>query len=370
MPEVRVVETLDAVDRAAWAPLFPGEIEDYDYLTAVERAGLNGFEWRYALVFDGGELVAAAPGFITDYPLETTLDGVARKVADVVLRAFPRLLTLRLGCLGSPCAEKALIGVAPAVTDERRAACVRALIGGFEAAARREGCSLIGLKDVAEADGHALAAGADALGYRAIDSMPVAHLPVDFADLDEYCGRLSPATRKDMRRKLRVLGDVRIETRTDIDDVIDRVMALYADTRGRAEAGLEVLTADYFRGVLRQMPDRAFMVLYYAGPRLLAANLLLRDGTTLLDKYFCMDAAEGRRLNLYFISWFTNIRLCLEAGQTRYQAGQAAYGAKLRLGARLSGATNYFRHRNPLVNAALRVAAPMFAFDLAEGQAS
>lgn len=370
MPEVCVVETLAEIDRAAWSALFPGELEDYDYLTAVERSGLDGFGWRYALVFEAGELVAAAPGFVTDYPLETTLDGTGRRLADVVLRWFPRLLTLRLGCLGSPCAEKALIGVTAAASPERRAGYVRTLIDGFERAAGNEGCGLIGLKDLAEADRLTWSAGFEALGYRAIDSMPVAHLPVDFADLDEYCARLSPATRKDMRRKLRVLSEVHIETRTEIDDVIDRIMALYADTRERAEAGLEVLTPDYFRGVLRQMPDRAFMVLYYAGPRLLAANLLLRDGTTLLDKYFCMDAAEGRRLNLYFISWFTNIRLCLEAGQTRYQAGQAAYGAKLRLGARLSGATNYFRHRNPLLNAVLRLAAPMFAFDLAEGQAS
>lgn len=370
MPEVCVVETLGDVDRAAWSALFPGELEDYDYLTAVELSGLGGFRWRYALVFEAGELVAAAPGFITDYPLETTLDGKGRKLADIVLRRFPRLLTLQLGCLGSPCAEKALIGVTPAASSERRAGYVRTLIDGFERAARREGCSLIGLKDVAEADRPAWASSVEALGYRAIDSMPVAHLPVDFADLDEYCARLSPATRKDMRRKLRVLRDVRIETRTDIDDVIDRVMDLYADTRERAEAGLEVLTPDYFRGVLSRMPDRAFMVLYFAGPRLLAANLLLRDSQTLLDKYFCMDAVEGRRLNLYFISWFTNIRLCLEAGQTRYQAGQAAYGAKLRLGARLSGATNYFRHRNPLLNAVLRVAAPLFAFDPAEGRAS
>jgi predicted N-acyltransferase len=370
MPEVRVVETLADVDRDAWSALFPGDLEDYDYLTAVERSGLDGFCWRYVLVSEGGDLVAAAPGFITDYPLETTLGGPGRRIADAVLRAFPRLLTLRLGCIGSPCAERAQIGVAPQVSPGRRADYVRTLVDGFERAARREGCSLIGLKDVAEADRPAWAASLEALGYRAVDSMPVAHLPVDFADLDEYCARLSPATRKDMRRKLRVLDDVRIETRTEIDDVIDRVMGLYADTRGRAKAGLEVLTADYFRGVLRRMPGRALMVLYYAGPRLLAANLLLRDGDTLLDKYFCMDAAEGRSLNLYFISWFTNLRLCLEAGQTRYQAGQAAYGAKLRLGARLSGATNFFRHRNPLVNAALRFAAPLFAFDPVEGAAS
>ena len=96
---------------------------------------------------------------------------------------------------------------------------------------------------------------------------------------------------------------------------------------------------------------------------LLAANLLLQDGDTLLDKYFCMDAARGRAFNLYFLSWFTNVRLCLEGGRTRYQAGQAAYGAKLRLGSQLTRTANYFRHRHPLLNAVLRLAAPLFAAD-------
>ncbi|WP_293902904.1 GNAT family N-acetyltransferase [Phenylobacterium sp.] len=368
MLDVRVVDSLAGVDRTDWATLFPGEIEDYDYLTAIERSGLSGFRWRYVLASEGGELVAAAPAFLTDYPLETTLTGAGRRVADAVRRAFPGLLTLRLGCIGSPCTEKALVGVSPSVTPERRAAVVKALVTGFEAAARREGCSLIGLKDVLDEDPFGLGAGA--LGYRAVASLPIAHLDIDFPDLDRYCERLSASARKDMRRKLRALDRVRIEVRTQVDDVIDRIMALYAETRDRAEMSLEELTPEYFQGVLREMPGRALFVLYFDGDQLLAANLLLHDDATLLDKYFCMDAVRGRAFNLYFLSWFTNIRLCLEAGRTRYQAGQAAYGAKVRLGSQLTRTTNFFRHRNPILNALLGLAAPLFAADASAGTAA
>jgi len=361
MPEVRVVETLAGVERAQWSALFPGEIEDYDYLTAIERSGLPGFRWRYVLAYEGADLVAAAPAFLTHYPLETTLTGTGRRVAEALRRLVPGLLTLRLACIGSPCVEKALIGVSPAAQPARRAALVQSLLAGFEAAARREGCGLIGLKDVAEADQAAWSAGVTARGYRAIASLPIAYLQIDFTDLDQYCARLSASTRKDMRRKLRALDRVRIEVRGEVDDVIDQIMVLYAETRDRAEMSLEALTPDYFRGVLREMPGRALIVLYFDGSRLLAANLLLQDGVTLLDKYFCMDAVQGRALNLYFLSWFTNVRLCVEAGRKTYQAGQAGYGAKLRLGARLAGTANYFRHRNPILNGVLRLAAPLFA---------
>jgi hypothetical protein len=133
---------------------------------------------------------------------------------------------------------------------------------------------------------------------------------------------------------------------------------------------LEDLTPAYFQGVLRRMSGRAFCTLYWQGDELLAVNLLLQDGDTLLDKFFCMDAERGRSLNLYFLSWFTNVRLCLERGLKRYFSGQAGYENKLRLGSTLTRTANYFRHRNALVNGGLRLVAPLFAADPIPRQAA
>jgi hypothetical protein len=43
MPEARVVESLGEIGRAPWDSLFPGSLETYDYLLAVEQAGLPDF---------------------------------------------------------------------------------------------------------------------------------------------------------------------------------------------------------------------------------------------------------------------------------------------------------------------------------------
>ena len=75
---------------------------------------------------------------------------------------------------------------------------------------------------------------------------------------------------------------------------------------------------------------------------------------------------EGREHNLYFLSWFSNIRLCLELGLSRYQSGQAAYANKLRLGSRLIPTTMHFRHRNRVLNCVLSWAAPLLAPDVPE----
>jgi uncharacterized protein len=49
MPEARVVRSIAEIGREAWDACFPGGLEGYDYLAAVEAAGLSGFDWRYAV---------------------------------------------------------------------------------------------------------------------------------------------------------------------------------------------------------------------------------------------------------------------------------------------------------------------------------
>lgn len=90
MLETRVETSLRAIDRAQWEALQrPDPLESYDYLLAVEEAGLPGFAWRYVLVEDAGELVAAAPIFLTDYALETTLVGAGKALLEGMRRVFP-----------------------------------------------------------------------------------------------------------------------------------------------------------------------------------------------------------------------------------------------------------------------------------------
>ena len=363
MPEARVVRAISDIGREAWDACFPGALEGYDYLAAVEAAGLAGFDWRYAVVADGGRVVAAAPGFFTDYSLDTTLTGLGRRLVAATRKVAPRAFQVRMACLGSPCTEDVGLGFAPDLAAEQRAPALRALLGAFEAAAAQAGCWLMAIKDAPETDREVWAAAARDAGYQLTPGMPSAVLPIDFKDIEGYLARLSPATRKDMRRKLKALESLRIEVVHDLTGLEARIVELYRQTRERSDLQFEDLTAAYFTGVLARLGERAQCVLYWSGEELVGFNLLLHDAVTLLDKFFCMETARGPALNLYFVSWFTNVRLCLEQGLARYQSGQAAYENKLRLGSRLIGADMYFRHRRPLVNRALQWAAPLLAED-------
>jgi predicted N-acyltransferase len=314
-------------------------------------------------------VVAAMAAFLCAYPLDTTLEaGSIRRGVHRIRQVFPRFLTLRLACLGSPCTETGVTGFHPDVPEYLREGVFALLIEAFESHAAIEGCSLLGLKDIAGPTAPELAAPLAERGYAAIDGLPTAWLNIDFDTIDTYMSRLSSGTRKDMRRKLKSFDDVRIEIRTDLGDLLPRVMELYANTRDRSEWQFEELTPAYFSGILDHMKGRSFCCFYFVGDRLLAANLLVHNEGTLIDKFFCMDSEDGRPYNLYFLSWFTNLRYCLDHGLHRYQSGQAYYENKVRLGSKLTPNSMYFRHRNPVLQAALRLASPLLSADETSGQ--
>lgn len=363
MPDIIILQTLRDVGSLSWNKCFLGEVENYEYLSAIEEAGIKGFSWSYVTAWEHGVLVAAMPGFITDYALDTTLQGTCKKITSSISSAFPNLFKLKMACLGSPCTEAGIAGFRPQLkmTDKRMV--LRAMALEFERFARAQGCSLISVKDIPEPLQALWEPAIQALKCASLPGPPTAYLDIDFASIEDYMARLSSATRKDMRRKLKAAEAVEIRTAHSLDDVLPQLMALYHDTRNRSGWQFEELTADYFRGVLANMQGNSFCTLYYVQGQLLAANLLVRDATTLIDKFFCMNYEAGRKYNLYFLSWFTNIRFCLEHGVMRYQSGQAHYENKLRLGSKLTRNQMYFKHRNVFAQGVLRLAAPVLSAD-------
>lgn len=357
-------DTLSAIDDGAWDACFETDIERYDYLLAVEQSGLDGFKWRYATIRYAGQIIAAAPVFLCDYGLETTLErGRLTRFIEKIRRIFPGFLSLRLACIGSPCTECGSIGMHPGIPGLWKIDLPTFLLDFIAAWAWQSGYGLFALKDVPLPLDPALSRAVDGAGFVAMASLPTASLSIDFPDIDTYLARLSAGTRKDMRRKIRAASQVTVETVKELGSLLPRFLELYQDTRTRSDWQFEDLTSEYFTCVLSNMSENASCTVYRVGNEVLAFNLLLHDETRLVDKFFCMDAERGRPYNLYYVSWFENIRFCLTHGLTRYQSGQAYYQNKLRLGSRLTENVMFFRHRNWLVHNLLRLVSPLFGSD-------
>jgi uncharacterized protein len=359
----RFVPAITAIDREQWETCFAGELEGYGYHQGVGEAGIGGFDLGWYVVEEDGGLLCAAPVFETRYDLATTAQGAVRALLTRVQPWIPGQLKLGLSCLGSPVTETCQIGFAPHLDALGRESALKALMDFWLGHATSRGFALHGLKDISGTGRSRFEAVFAASEFRLVASMPSASLAIDFRDLDGYLARLSPATRKDMRRKLKARDKIRVEDTRDIDAVLPQIVEMYRETRARSDWAFEDLDASYFKSILRYSPATAFFKLYWWQDQLVGANLLLGDGHALLDKFFVMKGREGRDLNLYFVSWFENISHCLAHRIPVYQSGQAGYETKLRLGSELIPAWIGFRHNNRLVQTVLRLAGPLLAVD-------
>lgn len=354
--EILIADRIAAIGREAWERCLPGEAENYDYYLAVEEAGVPGFAFRYLAVREAGRIIALAPAFLTEYRLDTTVSGGRRRLIEACDRLVPFLTRLKLIALGSPVAEACHVGLDPQLAPERRREAMAALLGALEEAARRESIGLIGIKDL-PGESEDFAQAARRASFHAMPGQATAFLDLPFATPDAYLKALSPAARKDVRRKMRAGSGLRHEWRHEIDDVLDRVMALYDETFESADLKFERLGAAYFTRVLERLEGRALCLLTWAGEDLVAFNLVLLDKGRLIDKFLGMHYAAVKPYNLYYTTWMANVQLCLDKGIGIYQSGQGGEAAKRHLGCRFSANTLYFRHRRPLPNLALRLVA-------------
>ncbi len=353
-PVLIVADSIAQFDRVEWDRCFPAELESWDYYRAVENARLPDFEFCYLGLRQAGQLVAVVPAFMTDYSLDTTVQGGWKRLTGAIDRYFPDLFCVRILCLGSPVSEICHLGFAPGIEFDVQADLLRRLLAAADGTARERGIGMVTIKDAAGTIDN-LWQECERAGFQRLPSLPTAILPLPFARFEDYLASLSRATRKDMKRKLKVAGRIRIEQRRQIDDVLLSVVALYEATRARSDLQFEELPATYFAGVLSAMSGRASCFLYWDDAALVAFNLVLHDDHRLIDKFLGMDLAAARAYNLYFLSWATNVRYCIEQGIDCYQSGQADYGPKLRLGSHLLPNHLYFRHRQPAIHWLLRL---------------
>ena len=349
MIETTAHPSIDAFAPDAWNRLFPHELEDHAYLRAIERAGLEGFRYLYFSVRDGDRLQAAVPAFVTDYRLDTTVQGGLRRATEALAKVFPRLLRIPMLSLGSPVTERCRAGFAPGSTPGQRAAWLDAILAQAETVAAKEKFGMLAVKD-APLDEPAWQQVCPRHGLRALPGLPGATLDIPWRNIDGYLESLGASTRKDLRRKWRAGAALKIEWRSNLTGIAEDVQRLYRETLANAELSFEELTPAYFENVLDGMPGRAFCVTYSEGERLVAFNLVLRDSGRLLDKFLGMDYAAMDRYNLYHVSWLENIRHCTEHGIGVYESGQGLQAEKRRLGSNLHANALWYRHRNRFVD--------------------
>ncbi|TDT94661.1 acetyltransferase (GNAT) family protein [Azorhizobium sp. AG788] len=355
------------IPRREWGLARFGDAEGWDYLRACEMAPPRAFRLGAAQVTDELGFAAGAPLFQLSYRLDTPLQGgTLGRWCDRLARLAPRLLEWRLLAVGSPFTEVCPLGVHPRLPADAADAAVGRLVAGVEAEARLRGASMIAFKDLSARDMERFGPVLRAAGYTAIESLPLAVLDLDgTCNEDEYLGRLSAATRKDIRRKLKKAGRVEVEWRSSIEGLEGEVAALYEATRAQSNVhygDFEELPEGYFERISRNMGGRVAFACYRIDGTLAAFNMLFIESDRVIDKFLGMRYPLAREHDLYAVSWMENVRFCHRIGRRYLQTGQTAYASKLRYGSDLSPLTLMVKHRNPVLNALVRLGARWLSF--------
>ena len=263
------------------------------------------------------------------------------------LKFFPNFLKIKILCIGSPITDHLKYGL-----DNKKLLTKEFSDDFFEELkilANLEGAHIIAFKDIAEKDEKLFD---DLLKNKMakISNMPVAFNPINFDSLDDYLSQLSYSTRKDLRRKLKLRVNLRIEEVSGIPQNIEEIYQLYLNTYEKSDFKFEKLTIDFFKQVPELMPNHSKYILYFKDDKLLCFNLLIFKDDVLYDKYIGLCSKSASEYDLYYLSWLYNIEFCIKHGFKIYQSGQSSDQIKSKLGSQFFNTFIYFKHRNQFVH--------------------
>lgn len=177
-------------------------------------------------------------------------------------------------------------------------------------------------------------------GFMIVEGQALAYVPIDFESIDEFLSRLKRSSRKEMKRKLKSEGLLSIELiKTgnkcfNIDSTLREYYQLYLNVFNQSSLQFDKLSYDFFKSVLQDASNKGIIFVYKAEGKLIGYNLCFIQNNILLDKYIGFSYPEAHDYNLYFISWFQNLRYAQKNKLTYYIAGWSDPEIKKHIGAK------------------------------------
>lgn len=357
----KVTNKIEDIPKDSWDKIFPQTLEGYDFLRSLEETKFDQFSLRYITVYDGDKMVGAAPCFLLNYSLYTSISGPARRIFNLISRAFPDFLSIKAVVCGMPMG-KGNIGVA---NKDRRI--IKTIINKMEEVAKHEKARIVAFKDFSHDYNDTLGFLLKKRFFR-VDSLPYAEMDLDFKDFDDYMKkRLSGASRYDLRRKFKKV-DADVDIKMEIvdypkDEDLKRVHELYLQMLDKHEMGFEVVPPEFFTNVPKNMPGNTKFFFWKVDDKIVAFLFCLLSGDVMIDYYLGLDYAVAHKYHLFFVKHRDMMKWCIEKGIKRYEIGISGYEPKRRLGFDFTPLHIYAKHRNRAVNPVFKLLTGFLKFE-------
>jgi predicted N-acyltransferase len=314
--ELRLAGALDDVPAAAWDALHDGAnpFVAHAFLAGLERHGCLrprlGWGPHHALLYRGGELVAAAPAYLkANSHGEFVFDHAwAHAYAHYGVPYFPKWL---VAVPYSPVTGPRLL----AKDEAARVELLEALLARVQA----DGLSSLHVNFLAEGE------------LPAFDDRWLARGDVQFQwrnesgwrGFDDFLAAFSSRKRKNLRAERAQVQRAGVTFRVvhgdgaSEEDLAD--MHRYYSQTQASKGNRPAMTLEFFRHLARAMPRALLLVLAQLGGRTIAGALCLRGADTLYGRYWGADEALP---GLHFETcYYQGIDYCLREGLHCFEPG-------------------------------------------------
>ena len=306
-PSVAVASYCDALP-SDWCVEYP---ENAAYLNRLSQTGMKGIDIRFVRVEQGLQPVQFFIACFTRIPM------FGNHAGSLANKLLPNL-TIGVGVIGNPTAS---IEAVDSVPNRQAMLAINRLL--------MKRCAFVCYKS--------LPVQLQTEACVTFRSLPAAILRVDA----DYWTSLSAKRRKDLMRHTKSASALRMEDRKGLPDcLVDRVFALYENTRRRSKNSFVQHTHDYFA----KTADVSRYLLYFENETLIGFHQLLQGENALCCKYVGMDYERGPQYRLYFAMMIEPINICIREKIPAVNFGITAYEFKQHLGATLTPTWNVFTH--------------------------
>ena len=334
MEDITVVgySSIDLIDASEWDSIVEEIPNTHAYLGAEEHSGVNDINYRYYSFYRKSELIAHASVSIFVFGLDIMLPAGIRRLVDRVKAFFPGFLRVKVIECGHPTALGSSISVS---RESDYPQILRLLSEELEKLARSERTSLVELRDV-YSKYRRVYNEIVPLGYKPVPNMANTFFRIYQKSFDEYLGDLVSKRRHEILRRMRIFEEMgcTVEKVYDFEPLAEVLTRLWQNTYDRAkEYQREILNADYFRLMSRNLGENSFVLLCKKGKRLIGFTMLLVSETTLVSTYCGLDYDLNRQTYSYFVLFYRSIEEAIDLGMEWLELGVTNYNPKIEVGA-------------------------------------
>ena len=210
---------------------------------------------------------------------------------------------------------------------------------------------------------------AEKVGFLSVEGQALAYVPIDFQDREDYLSRLSKSRRKNLKRKLKSLDELRVDVlNTGARQFENKVFraylySLFLKVYNQSEIHFDLLTANFFDDILQDDSNGGKVFLYWKDEVLVGYNICFEYQGNLVDKYIGLNYPLAIDYNLYFISWFVNLDYAKQRHLKYYIAGWTDPEVKAQLGAKFTFTRHLVWIRQPILRFVLGKLRHLFEAD-------